>query len=297
VQGSLSDTFSSCARDAHIDLSSFPVLEPRLIEIMESAKSAHPAFELDPEVFLGWVVRKIAEHSEPLRAFMTIHVSDLYLACGCAVGNPCALEEFEKTYLDLDKIRSYLRKINPALDFADQVRALLMEHLLAKPSQGGEEPSIARYSGRGPLAAWLRVTAIRIARRLERKAKSRPDLPHQSIDHIVAEKRDPELDLVLRNCATEFKAAFQTTITALSPDERAVLRFYYLDGMTVQTISEVYRVNKSTVTRWLASARSRILRETNRLLRQRLELEPVELAAMIEAINSQLDLSIQRCLQ
>ena len=59
----------------------------------------------------------------------------------------------------------------------------------------------------------------------------------------------------------------------------------------------MYRVNASTVCRWIATAQSRIAAETEKDLRQRLRLSATELHSLTRLVITQLDFSVGRMLQ
>ncbi len=71
---------------------------------------------------------------------------------------------------------------------------------------------------------------------------------------------------------------------------------HYLDGLNIDEIGASFRVHRSTVARWLAQARERILEETRKLLSSRLQIGRAEAESVIHLVQSQLDVSIYRYL-
>jgi RNA polymerase sigma-70 factor, ECF subfamily len=107
---------------------------------------------------------------------------------------------------------------------------------------------------------------------------------------------DPELDYLRTSYRGEFREAFQTAIARLSERERVLLRLHLVSGLPHEQIAASYRVNQSTVSRWLAKARSALLTGMQRHLQERLNLSPSEIHSLAALVRSQLDLSLARWL-
>src|SRR5260221_13201890 len=134
---------------------------------VEAARAAWPDVSIAPRVFLDYLAERLpkAGVEETLAAR---HLTDLYLACGCAGGNAAAIEQLEAGVLS--KVPAFLAGIDTSADFVDEVRQALREHLLV--AREGRAPCIADYTGRGALAHWVRVSAQRIALNLRRGRKA-----------------------------------------------------------------------------------------------------------------------------
>jgi RNA polymerase sigma-70 factor (ECF subfamily) len=107
---------------------------------------------------------------------------------------------------------------------------------------------------------------------------------------------DPELDFLKVRYRAEFRAAFYETLRNLGIDERNVLRFHYMDGLTIDEIGAAYGVHRATVARWLARAREDVLEKTRRALSERLKVDTQEAASVIALIQSRLEVSLARLL-
>ncbi|HYI02244.1 hypothetical protein [Hyalangium sp.] len=59
-------------------------------------------------------------------------------------------------------------------------------------------------------------------------------------------------------------------------------------------LGELFRVNQSTVSRWLKSARQTVYEETKRRLQARLGLSAREFQSFLAVLDSQLDLSMSQ---
>ena len=105
----------------------------------------------------------------------TANTADLFLACACGDGDRAAIEALEQQYMG--PTRSSLKRLDARPEFIDDVMQELRAKLLLPP-----EPRILRYGGRGPLLAWIRVAASRIAIDSLRAVR----------DDVLREPRDPD---------------------------------------------------------------------------------------------------------
>jgi RNA polymerase sigma-70 factor (ECF subfamily) len=260
-------------------------------DALERARAAWPKVRVERDVFLRYLAERTGNRSHG--PVPNVHVEDLYLACGCAVGDSHALAELESRFFP--EVGAYVRTIDPAPEFADEVRQVLRAKLLVR--DGDEPPRIAEYTGRGPLAGWLRVASIRAAHDLQRKRKRFATLDTGQAGRLRSRGPDPEVAYVMEHYGREFRDAFQKTLSALPARERNILSLYFLDGMTSEAIGVFYRVHGSTVRVWIKRLRTTILDETRRRLRERLAVGRSELDSVMRAIRSDMDVSISRYLK
>jgi RNA polymerase sigma-70 factor (ECF subfamily) len=261
-------------------------LEEQLTGILRDCEKAWSGLDVEPARFaarLGECARRFEG------GLARLHTADLYLAFACLMGSDRALAGFEKRYMrDLSERLS--RKAASAASGEEVCQALRV--LLFT----GDKPRIADYRGRGPLRGWLRLVAIRTAsnltRRLEEQADARVDP-----EPLVMLGPDPEMDFLRARNREDFQQALQETVAALSTDQRNALRMHYLEGLTVEQIGALFRVNKSTISRWISNARQTVLDRTREALRSRLGATSSEIDSLLGGIQSQLDLSLSRILR
>ena len=121
-----------------------------------AARAAWPEVTLAFDRFVahagqvGFAPPRVADERDDANA------ADLLLACACADGERAALRVLEEQVLA--KTRSSLKRLDSRPEFIDDVMQELRAKLLLPP-----DPRILRYGGRGPLLAWVRVSASRIA--------------------------------------------------------------------------------------------------------------------------------------
>jgi RNA polymerase sigma-70 factor (ECF subfamily) len=231
--------------------------------IAPSSFAAHVAARLDPSL-------------PAAAALAELHVVDLYLACACVHRVAAAVRAFEVGYVA--ELPAALRAMDRAGDLVDEVLQRLREKMLVGDESG---PRLDAYSGHGPLGAWLRVAATRIALSLQRRA--RPEAP-DDLAELIDPAASPEVRVLAARVGASLREALRVGVAAQPPRTRAVLRLYYGDGRGVEEIGRVYRVHASTVSRWLARARADILAATRAHLAARLGASTSELDSLLAEV-------------
>jgi RNA polymerase sigma-70 factor (ECF subfamily) len=74
--------------------------------------------------------------------------------------------------------------------------------------------------------------------------------------------------------------------------DKNVLRYVVLDGLTGEEVARIHRVDRSTISRWLAKARQRLLQGTRRRLIARLRIDRQRFDSLMGLIASRLDVSL-----
>jgi RNA polymerase sigma-70 factor (ECF subfamily) len=269
-----------------------PALERTLQELVAAARRAWPSVRLPPERFAAYLAERLPAQVDRAR-LSTLHAADLYLACACLEGDRAALAELERGALQGAAAAAARVDRSPA--FADEVKQVLRQRLLS-PEDG--RPRLLEYEGRAPLRSWVRAAAVRTALNLTRgkragAASEDGDAPLQS---LTAGGLDPELDYVQRKYRPHFVACFKEAMAALDSRERTVLRLHLVEGAGLEGIARYYRVHRTTVTRWMATARAQLVANTRRLLTERLRLTGTEVESLVRSLGSRLDFSISQVL-
>ncbi len=258
-----------------------------LAQLLAAARKVWPRIEVAQEELAQYLdERAIADDVAPEIA------GDLYLACACARGDGAALAEFESGFLSM--VSRYIARIDATPEFADEVRQTLRERLFV--AADGKAARIGEYNGRGPLGAWLRVAAVRTALNLVRSRGAGGVGGAAELDRL-ADSRDPERALVHAGYRAAFGKALESTVADLPADDRTILRFYYLDGMTIVEIGKLCRLHHSTVARRIERCHETILERTRHSLGAELGLDGDELNSVIRLAQSQVDVSLRKLLQ
>jgi RNA polymerase sigma-70 factor (ECF subfamily) len=271
-------------------------LEETLETLYVSSRAMCPSIDLGAEDYVRHLARHVANEPELEEAIHATHGADLYLACASARGDDRALAILEREFLR--GIPSAIARLRLARSSVDEVQQLVRERLLL--GKGGAAPKIAEYSGRGPLASWVRVVAKRSALNFmrTRDGATHPDevLADRALAGMPSGTGDPELDVVRARCAGEFKAALEGALAKLPAEERTLLRLHYVDGLNIDELGGVYRVHRATIARWIAKTRDGLLSETRRVLTKELRLTNKEFQSLVASMQSQIHVSIHRLL-
>jgi RNA polymerase sigma-70 factor (ECF subfamily) len=266
-----------------------PQLDQALDAFVQAARAAWPKLDLDAVAFVEHVAGRVAPDTE----LSSLQAGDLYLAFGCALGDPLALEAFEQQLLA--KVTGALKGQLPNTATADDVAQRLRLKLFVR--SGETPPGIWTYSGKGPLFHWLRAAAVRVTQDLARRGGQEVATSDDDLAGTPALANDPDLMLLKGRFAADFKAAFQQALESLSPREQSLLRMQIIDGLSPDEIGRVYQTHRTTVWRWLTQCRQALYSKTRELLAARLKGNDSELSSLMKAVHSQLDVSLNRLLR
>jgi RNA polymerase sigma-70 factor (ECF subfamily) len=268
-------------------------LEAALVSAVERAREEWPSLPVD---VVAWARHLAAHAPEQIEAQVWLSsapVADLYVAFACASGDAEAMAVLERRHFC--GVRAALASAGIAPSDAEEVLGLLRARLFV--GSGGARPRIATYSGRGPIAGWLKVAAVRLA---VDEIRSRAS-PERSVDVEVLERlapasAEPELAYLRARYQAAFEGALKQALTALTPQQRTLLRLYYVDGVGVEKLGTMNGVHGSTISRWIARARGTLLREARRLVGANLAISDSEYESLLRVVRSGLHLSLSRIL-
>ncbi len=258
-----------------------------------AARTAWPGVEVHVDAYLKYLGER-ANRAELVSSVEALHTSDLYLACGCIQGLATALSAFDGRMLS--QIPAYVSRITVDRSATDEITQVVREALLTPGASSASK--LTAYSGRGALGAWLRITAVRTALNLKRREGA---LRHQFVETDaageVAQPGSQETRAVKLDSQKAFGAAFEAALQHCSADERTLLRLAYLDGLTVDQLSTLLKMPRSTTARHLAKCRARLLELTRDHLALVLRLPAEDVDSLINLAVSNLELSIARFLK
>lgn len=261
-----------------------------LRHLLDAAATTWPTVRLEQSVLAE---RVSALFESGFTVEECLHPADLFFAIACAAGNAEALRLFEQELVP-GMMRSASHLLAAGVR-ADDVRQALRVKLLVR--EGEAEGKIATYTGRGPLAGWLRIVAVRTVLSLRRA--STPSAPHEDDDilgGLAAPGVDPELEHLRARYQGAFRSAFHDALMELEASERNLLRLHHVDGLSIDEIAPVFQIHRATAARRLTKAREEISERTRSLLVARLALTESECSSIMGMILSQLDVSLVRVL-
>ena len=259
--------------------------EELLAERLAEGRAAWPGISLEPAEF----VRRLRE-LDVRREDLEARAPELVLAFACAAGDPAAIGWFDARFLSV--IGTYVTRFNLPVHVIDEVRQRVrMKQLL------GDLPGIARYRGRGPLGAWVRVTAVRVA--VDVATESATTLPSLDIDLPELWRsfdEGPEVETLKKVYRERLMSALEESLTLLEPRDRTLLRLHVVDDLGIDAMARIYRVHRATVARWLVAIRRRIFEILRDKLALRFGMSTTELRSVIKLLQSEIHLSAQRVL-
>jgi RNA polymerase sigma-70 factor (ECF subfamily) len=264
-------------------------IEEVLGELLDAGRSPWPSVSVAPAAFFAYLAERLPDTATSVDALRQLRVPDLYLACACAGGDTAAIALFDAAYLA--NIGSFV-PVPKGIAAADVQQALREKLLIGRK---GALPKIVDYSGRGDLASWIRVVAVRTSLNLAR-ATGREVLVDENellADRAGARPDDAELGHLKVLYQGEFREAFGQALATLSARDRNMLRQHYIDGLSMGQIGVISRVHRITVVRRMNEARKELAAETRRRLKAKLRVSRGELDSIMRLIQSQLDVSLR----
>jgi RNA polymerase sigma-70 factor (ECF subfamily) len=275
------------AREAGILLSVTPELETAVSEFIRRAHSAWPDLHVSDDVLLRHVGSRLGD-GDAVSALESLHAGDLYLACGCSLGDPRAISIFEREFVS--QVATYLSRQDSLVGFTNEVKQAVRERILVATDT--LLPRIHSYTGRGPLGGWLRIVTTRIASDLRRGQKQTGRRYEPA--PLPSNQPDPELAYLKQRYGREFEQALEESFAKLSAQQSNLLRLHFVDGLAASAMAPMYAVSGRTIQRWIAAAQNEVLVGMRRILSERLKLSPRELDSMLGLVQSQLNISLRR---
>lgn len=218
------------------------------------------------------------------------HAEDLFIAFACAENEPRALKAFDESYLS--QIGGYVGRFKLAPHLVDEVAQKVRVKLLV-----GASPGIARYAGQGPLQAFVRVTAVRVAVDVAAAGGADAGNPDgQLLETLVAQGDDPELATLKNTHRERFRALLEESLAALEADDRTLLRFHLVEHLNIDQLSTIYRAHRATLARRLVRIRGKLLDDFRDRFAMRWGASPSEIRSLVRVMRDEIHLSAARLL-
>ena len=259
-----------------------------LEQVVAGAREAWPDLPLEPAKLVAHVAGCVARSDDPVAALDCILVGDVALAWAAARGDAAAVAAFEEQ--TMPAVDPALARLDLAAVAVDETKQALRQHLLVGDAR---PPALLSYAGRGPLRAWVKVAATRMALKALQRGKREVPVEERVLGAMPLETEDPELHYLKEHYRDAFKAAVREAIAALDARQTNLICQHYLDGLTTHQLGALYRVNQSTAARWLERARQAILDTTRRGLMERLQVDRGEYESIMRLLHSHLDVTLR----
>lgn len=221
----------------------------------------------------------------------SLDAAELYLAAGCARGDPAALARFRARYFDV--LAAHLRRMGLDAAQRDDVWQMLCTRLLVGDGDG--PPRVVRYAGAGKLSGLVKVAATRMALNwLAREQRGRDG--DDWLDGLPATTSDPELHVMKHELRIALKEELEAVIKDLSSRQRMVLRLHLVERLGIDSIAAICSVHRATAARQVALAKETLAIRVRLRLVARWSSSDSDLLALKSVVDSQLDLSLPRLL-
>ena len=201
----------------------------RLGELVESARRAWPALDLNEPL----LVRFIVERASSVGDLDVARAPDWALASECARGSRRALAVVQA------KLR---RAIAPSVrklklgeaDVESALQRVATDLFVTSPDRPA---GITRYDGRGDLTGWLRVAAVRAGLKVIRVGDRHASVELEQIgERLPGAGGDPDSAYLKALYRPVFQRAFQEAFASLSPRDRTLLKQSLLDGLSIDVL-------------------------------------------------------------
>jgi RNA polymerase sigma-70 factor, ECF subfamily len=221
-------------------------------EVLETV-GARDNFGVDPE--------KQADERQREIFWRGLHLEELAIARGCALGRESAWQRFFAQYRE--HLTRAAVEMTGSEALGEELASALYSELFGLTERENKRWSpLLRYSGRGSLMGWLR--AILAQRRVDQYRKIGRETELGEIEPAAAVSEQPALERL-----EDLRLAIKMTLSEASAEERFLLSAYYLDQHTLQEISSVLRVHVATISRKLNRATERLRKQLLRTLKAR----------------------------
>lgn len=241
-----------------------------------------PRVRLEFDEFERYCERVLGGDSDEVQR----EAADLFLCCACVATEPEALSTFESEMLGVAK--AAILRVSRDADFVQETLQEVRRRLLAGP-----DAKVRQYSGRGPLKAWVRVAAARLA--IDR-SRNRGLLLAREVElseSLAAAEQSPEALITKERYGRVFQEALREAILALAAQDRNVLRMHVAGRCSIDEIGRAYNVHRATAARWLDRVKTHIYESVRRELgNHRATLTPSEFKSIARLMGSELELNL-----
>jgi RNA polymerase sigma-70 factor, ECF subfamily len=236
--------------------------------------------------------RYAAELARRGTAVEAVKGADLYLAVACVDGNERAIAIVRDMLAT--EVRFAATKTTASKEqLADVTGAMSRVLFVDEP----ERPAALRaYSARGDLKSYLRVIATRELVRVVNRGRREVGVEDDDFIDRIVPRTDPELSILRERYRGDVDEAMRSALQTLDERERALLRYAFVDNLTVADVGKLYDVHKATAARWVAAAREELGKRIRDELAKRLKIDVDEVDSIVRLVQSRIDVSMDRVL-
>jgi RNA polymerase sigma-70 factor, ECF subfamily len=259
-----------------------------LSALFAQALAQHPTLAVtSPDFEAGWQARSRETALEPERA------ADVLLAIALERADAAAVTWLRR------EITGALQQVGhrvPRQVWDDIESDVVMRLTVGSETAGAR---IRDYTGRGPLAAWVRVVVVRhaLSRAPAPSRSEENDLEQAVLDDVERSAVGLDVKLLRARLKGVLGPALVSAIGRLEPRERSLLRLHFLEGATLEDLARSYGVHAATVSRWLAAAKASFLTATRDAVAPLVGVGRMDVDSLVRALEGSLDVSLHRVLR
>lgn len=260
--------------------------EAILTDACARGRAGNQGISLSEPAFVRDLARIAARDGLTAAALAQLAIEDLYLACACRLRAPRAA-----MLLDLRHragIRKSIARVARSSDDVAEIEQQLIVNLLVGSPPAA--PILEAYGGQAPLERWLHVVAHRSALTWQRKRQCETRVFEKAARQALLSAETPaEVRFLKARYHRDFAEALTEALQVLDERDHLILRWHFVDAVTVDRIGKMFGVTQPTASRWLAAAREKLLANVKARLRNRLGESSGEIASLAGLVASRLD--------
>lgn len=278
-------------RDRQDAIAGMEQLEAELGRLVQAGQGAWPGVQVSPQDFVAFLARHLPAEAVQPAALQALCAHELYLVCAYGLDSPEAAQILESQYMS--KVGKQLLRIGTAPPLVEDILQDLRIRLADM-----QRPEVTRrgYSGRSALLAWLNLSAMRESRHLQKRGLREQALEEAATDLLSSAAKDPELMQLIELYKRSFFQAFRDAIATLTSRQRNLLRYHYLDRLSIDAIGLLYHVHRTTAARWVARAQEQLAERSRELFLARIPMENDSLTRVLKLLESQIHLNLGQVL-
>jgi RNA polymerase sigma-70 factor (ECF subfamily) len=266
-----------------------PSVGPALAARIAEARLAWHDVRISTEDLMVYLQQHRPADPNSKKAWNSWSIAELYLCCGCLLGNTRAVAHFTARFGPTIEQAVRRQRLSQALQ--DEVVQTLSEELLV--GRPDRPPLLERYGGLGSLEGWLRIVSARKSRQVLQREKRYALVGDERIaDELIAPARSSSGAL-----RQPFRHAVRLALEKLSARDLTLIRMRYVDGLPLAQIGRTFRVHSSTVHRWISTIQRRILEDTRETMVEALGLDADGWADVYESLQSHLNITVLSLLE
>lgn len=259
-------------------------LDARLRESYVAGQQNYPSIGLTAVEYIGYLVPRLGS----VGRIEELALADLFLCAACAKGEHGAISAFEQTHFP--PLTQSLRSHGVTEEDIQEVLQHLRTMLFVRAESG--RTKLTEYSGRAKLISWLRVVAMNTLHNRRRSDVRRRSRTERSASSLVDAIPDLEISILKTWQRSQIERIIERSIRSLSVENRRLLRFHFVDLLSIDKLALLHGVHRATIARRIVRAMGELRDKVQRALMDELDLDVHEYESLLRFVRSQIELSL-----